>query len=135
MRHFFVFVFALLIPCFALWTALSALLAVPAMGFVHTALTNWFPDVVHGLHLQGAEGVLMTEFGESNGRLGTSGQFVHRAGNIGALAESAWSGLPPVEKCLYCHNYIIKKHPQIQKEHNYFNTQTPTPWVKVNYIP
>jgi type III pantothenate kinase len=37
---------------------------------------------------------------ESNGRLGTSGQFVHRAGNIGALAESAWSGLPPVEKVL-----------------------------------
>jgi hypothetical protein len=31
-------------------------------------------------------------------------------------------------------NYIIKKHPWIQKEHKYFNTQTSTPWVKVNYV-
>jgi hypothetical protein len=81
-RHFLVFVFALLIPCFALWTALSALLAVPAIGFVHTALTNWFPDVVHGLHLQGAEGVLLTEFGESNGRLVSLQEAEYRLGFI-----------------------------------------------------
>jgi len=51
------------------------------------------------------------------------------------VAYSNFPGIPPVEKCLYCHNYIIKRHPQIQKEHKYFNTQTSTPWVKVNYIP
>jgi len=50
------------------------------------------------------------------------------------VAYSNFPGIPPVEKCLHCHNYIIKKHPQIQKEHKYFNTQTPTPWVKVNYV-
>jgi hypothetical protein len=44
-------------------------------------------------------------------------------------------GIPPVAKCLYCHRYIIAQHPQIQKEHRYFNTATSTPWVKVNYIP
>lgn len=44
-------------------------------------------------------------------------------------------GLPPVEKCLFCHNYIIANHPEIQKEHNYFNTDTPTPWVKVFLLP
>ena len=43
-------------------------------------------------------------------------------------------GLPPVEKCLHCHNYIIANHPQIRKEHRYYNTQTPTPWKKVNYL-
>lgn len=43
-------------------------------------------------------------------------------------------GLPPVEKCLYCHNYIIANHPEILKEHRYFNTQTPTPWKKANYL-
>ena len=69
MRHFLLFVFALLIPCFGIWTALSSPLAIPAIGFVHTLLINWFPDVVHGLHLQGAEGLLLTEFGEANGRL------------------------------------------------------------------
>jgi len=50
------------------------------------------------------------------------------------VAYSNFPGIPPVEKCLHCHNYIIANHPWIQKEHRYFNTQTPTPWVKVNII-
>ncbi|MBW1982770.1 MAG: cytochrome c3 family protein [Deltaproteobacteria bacterium] len=44
-------------------------------------------------------------------------------------------GIPPVEKCLFCHKYIIARHPEILKEHEYFNSGTPTPWVKVNYLP
>ncbi len=44
-------------------------------------------------------------------------------------------GLPPVEKCLYCHNYIIANHPEIRKEHNYYDSATPTPWRKVYYLP
>lgn len=51
------------------------------------------------------------------------------------VERSHHPGLPPVEKCLYCHNYIIANHPEIQKEHNYYNTNTPTPWVKVFYLP
>jgi hypothetical protein len=51
------------------------------------------------------------------------------------VARSHHPGLPPVEKCLYCHNYIIANHPEIRKEHNYYNTATPTPWVKVFYVP
>jgi hypothetical protein len=51
------------------------------------------------------------------------------------VGRSIHPGLPPVEKCLYCHNYIIANHPEIRKEHNYFNTKTPTPWVKVFYLP
>jgi hypothetical protein len=50
------------------------------------------------------------------------------------VAYSNFPGIPPVEKCLYCHTYIIVNYPWIQKEHRYFNTQTPTPWVKVNSI-
>lgn len=49
--------------------------------------------------------------------------------------RSTFPGLPPVEKCLYCHNYIIANHPWIQEEHHYFNTNTPTPWKKVFYVP
>lgn len=48
--------------------------------------------------------------------------------------KSVFPGIPPVEKCLYCHNYIIANHPEIQKEHRYYNTRTPVPWVKVNYL-
>lgn len=51
------------------------------------------------------------------------------------VGRSIHPGLPPVEKCLHCHNYIIANHPEIRKEHQYFNTGTPTPWVKVNYLP
>ena len=50
------------------------------------------------------------------------------------VERSNHPGLPPVEKCLHCHNYIIANHPEIRKEHNYFNTKTPTPWQKVYYL-
>ena len=48
--------------------------------------------------------------------------------------KSRFPGLPPVEKCLYCHNHIIANHPWIKKEHEYYDTKTPTPWRKVNYV-
>jgi len=50
------------------------------------------------------------------------------------VGRSINPGIPPVEKCLHCHNYIIARHPQILKEHRYYNTQTPTPWKKANYL-
>lgn len=50
------------------------------------------------------------------------------------VGHSNHPGLPPVEKCLYCHNYIIANHWWIQEEHRYFNTGTPTPWVKANFL-
>lgn len=49
--------------------------------------------------------------------------------------RSIHPGIPPVEKCLYCHKFIIPKHPEIKKEHDYFDTKTPTPWKKVFYVP
>ena len=50
------------------------------------------------------------------------------------VGHSNHPGLPPVEKCLHCHNYIIANHWWIQKEHEYYNTNTPTPWVKANFL-
>jgi len=69
MRQFLLFVFALLIPCFALWTVASRPLAVPVIGFANMVLTNWFPDVVNTLYVYGNEALLMTEFGEKDGRI------------------------------------------------------------------
>jgi hypothetical protein len=51
------------------------------------------------------------------------------------VERSNHPGIPAVEKCLYCHNHIIANHPEILKEHAYYNTDTPTPWVKVFYMP
>jgi predicted CXXCH cytochrome family protein len=45
--------------------------------------------------------------------------------------KSAEAGLPEVGKCLFCHNYIITKHPEIRKIHDYYDSGTPIPWVKV----
>ncbi len=50
------------------------------------------------------------------------------------VGQSLDPGLPPVEKCLYCHKVIIAGHPEILKEHHYFDTRTPTPWKKANYL-
>ena len=51
------------------------------------------------------------------------------------VRRSTYPGIPPVEKCLFCHRYIIANHPEIKKEHQYFDTNTPTPWQKANYLP
>ncbi len=51
------------------------------------------------------------------------------------VGRSTFPGIPPVEKCLFCHRYVIPNHPEIRKEHEYFDSGTPIPWVKVNYLP
>jgi hypothetical protein len=51
-----------------------------------------------------------------------------------AFSHRVHAGVKRID-CLFCHQYIIANHPEIQKEHWYFNTGTPTPWVKVNYLP
>lgn len=68
LRQFLLYVFVLLVPCFVLWSAVSASLQLPAVGLVHLALTHWFPDIVHGLFADGANALLMTGFGEKNGQ-------------------------------------------------------------------
>lgn len=80
MRQFLLFVFALLIPCFVLWTTISAKLALPAIGFVEMMLTAWFPDVVKALYAEGAEALLLTEFGQLNGKLVSAQEAEFRLG-------------------------------------------------------
>lgn len=51
------------------------------------------------------------------------------------VEQSTNPGIPPVSKCLFCHRYIITGHPQIVKLKNYFDTQTPIPWIRLMYLP
>ena len=51
------------------------------------------------------------------------------------VKKSNFPGMPPVEKCLYCHHYILHSFPQILKTHDWLESNTPAPWVKVNYVP
>lgn len=68
-RQFLLFVFALIIPCFALWTVFTSAIAMPVVGLVDMILGGWFPSMVEGLFMEGADTVLATEFGELNGRM------------------------------------------------------------------
>ena len=68
LRQFLVYVFVLLIPCFALWTIGAGLLAMPATGFANTVLNHWFPEIVDALYVDGERALLMTHFGEKDGR-------------------------------------------------------------------
>ncbi len=69
LRHFLLFVFALLIPCFALWSFFSAALVTPVIGLAHMILSNWFPDIVNVVYQEGADAILMTRLDQVNGQL------------------------------------------------------------------
>jgi len=49
--------------------------------------------------------------------------------------RSRRAGLPAVQKCFFCHNYIIPQHPQIVEERKHYDTNTPVPWVQIYYVP
>lgn len=51
------------------------------------------------------------------------------------VERSQNAGLPSVQKCFYCHNWIIPLHPQIQVEKRHLETNTPVPWKRVFYLP
>lgn len=80
LRQFLLFVFILLIPCFGVWTVTSEFLARPAVGFVNTVLTQWFPSVVHSLYIDGKQTMLATQFGEVGGKLVPANQGEYRIG-------------------------------------------------------
>lgn len=69
LRQFLLLVFSLLLPCFALWYFVSDAIALPAIGFAKMILTSWLPNIVETLVPRGAEVILLTQFGELDGRL------------------------------------------------------------------
>lgn len=80
MRQFLLYVFVLLVPCFVVWTVLGGLLATPAVGWIGLCLKNWFPMVVEALYIDGANALLMTQFGEKNGAPAPLAQSEHQLG-------------------------------------------------------
>ncbi len=51
------------------------------------------------------------------------------------VERSERAGLPTVQKCFYCHEYIIPTHPQIVKEKQHLEEKKPVPWVQIYYVP
>lgn len=57
-------------------------------------------------------------------------RFCHNTVEVGRNA-----GMPPAEKCLYCHQHIIPQHPWIRELHRFAGSGETIPWVKVTYLP
>jgi hypothetical protein len=51
------------------------------------------------------------------------------------VERSRRAGIPEMEKCFFCHEYIIPTHPQIVKEKRHYDTQTPVPWIRIYFVP
>lgn len=68
LRQFLLFVFALIVPCFALWTVAADALAMPVVGLADMLLRAWFPGVVEGLVFRDGDVYLLTLFGDADGR-------------------------------------------------------------------
>ena len=51
------------------------------------------------------------------------------------VERSPHAGIPPMEKCFFCHQYIIPQHPQIVKEKELFDRGEPVPWVRIYWVP
>lgn len=49
--------------------------------------------------------------------------------------RSEHAGLPEVEKCFFCHKYVIPMHPQIVQEKKHLDSKTPVPWVRIFFVP
>ncbi len=51
--------------------------------------------------------------------------------------RSAVSGLPPLQKCIGCHEHIdsVKDKPRIKKLFEYWEAKRPIPWKKIHSLP
>jgi hypothetical protein len=51
--------------------------------------------------------------------------------------RSIVAGIPPVQKCVGCHNWIesVKETPRIKKLFEYYENKQPIPWKKVHDLP
>ncbi len=51
------------------------------------------------------------------------------------VERSRKAGIPEMEKCFFCHKYVIPDHPQIVREREHYETKNPVPWVRIYYVP
>ena len=51
------------------------------------------------------------------------------------VERSRNAGLPAMEKCFYCHQYIIPAHPVIVNLKQRYETNNPVRWVRLFYLP
>ena len=73
-------VLLLLLPSFVLWMAISPRIAGPIVALCNILLPAWMPELVAGVQLSESGALVLTHYGELDGRLVAAS----RAGHIGA---------------------------------------------------
>lgn len=51
------------------------------------------------------------------------------------VERSQNAGIPAMEKCFFCHTYVIPNHPQILKEKEHYDSGRPVRWNRVFFVP
>jgi hypothetical protein len=49
--------------------------------------------------------------------------------------RSAFAGMPPVERCMGCHRFVLPPNPGVTELRRYWESGKPVPWVKVYTLP
>lgn len=49
--------------------------------------------------------------------------------------RSREAGIPAMEKCFFCHKYIIPSHPQLVRELEHYESGDAVRWVKIFWVP
>ena len=49
--------------------------------------------------------------------------------------RAAFAGIPPVERCMGCHRFVLPGNPGVAALRRYWNSGEPIPWVKVYTLP
>ncbi len=51
------------------------------------------------------------------------------------VEKSTFAGIPPLQKCMSCHEKVATDRPEIQKLTEYWKKKEPVPWLRVYVIP
>jgi hypothetical protein len=52
-----------------------------------------------------------------------------------AARRASFAGMPPVERCMGCHRFVLPQNPGVTSLRRYWNAGKAIPWVKVYTLP
>jgi hypothetical protein len=51
------------------------------------------------------------------------------------VRRARFAGMPPVERCMGCHRYVLPQNPGVAALHRYWDAGKPIPWIAVYSLP
>ena len=50
-------------------------------------------------------------------------------------SRSSFAGVPPVERCIGCHRFVLPENPGVMALRRYWQSGKSVPWIRVNALP